>query len=275
MMALAVAAAVCAFGLFVLARKQRQGAIPILLAAMPLGMLLPVLPIPLVTIGMIRGFQAMSESGASGSVQAAELSLAVSRPLFWGCLAFVLVMGVAAFLQLRDEPEDADVTSIAVPDAPEPAKPQSDASLVILVGASLFALPIAGLIALAAGVPRLVMSMAVRLSPAGATPEPLDPAMLRQASEQISSRLVGSTLFGLLASLLLVAAILVILLMLRPGRSPRWVMRYSWVAVALSVLGAAWMAMVLLSDIRSYERTLSAPASAWILPPSVMHDTIT
>jgi len=279
MIALAIAALCCAFGLVVLARRQRHGPVPILLASLPLGMLLPVLPIVPATMGMIRGFQSMAQSGKAGIVGAAELSIAVSRPLFWGCLGFVLTMMAAAFLQLRTEPSDPEhATLMAAPTEPaesEPLQPLNLASLIVLVGSSLLAVPVAALVHLAAAVPRLVMSVAVRLSPIGSTANAPTSETLRQTSEHISSSLVSAVTLGIVASLMLVGAVTVILVTLRSGRAPRWVTGYSWAVAAVSVIVAAWTALVLLTDIRSYERSLVAPATTQILQPSLGHGTTT
>jgi len=267
MIALAIAAIGCAFGLVMLARRQRHGPLPIMLASVPLGMLLPVLPIAPATIGMIRGFQSMSQSGRAGTVEAAQLSIDVSRPLFWGCLGFVLTIVVAAFLQMRTEPSEPEHATLMSADS-APAPPLNVTSLVVLVGSSLLAIPVAALIHLAAAVPRLVMSVAVRLSPLEAAARAPDADALRRTSEQISSQLVSSVLLGIVASLMLVGTVTVILVMLRPGRAPRWVTSYSWAVAAVSVIVAAWTALMLLTDIRSYERSIPAAAPTRILRPS-------
>jgi len=279
MIALVIAALGCAFGLVVLARRQQHGPVPILLAAVPLGMILPVLPIAPATLGMIRGFRSMAETGTAGIVRAAELSIDVSRPIFWGCLGFVVTMMVAAYLQMRNESSDPEHASLlSAPaeseSAPASAQPQNLAAIIVLVGASLLAVPVATLVHLAAGVPRLVMSVAVRFSPLESTARAPNAETLQQTSAHISSSLVSSVALGVVASLMLVGAVIVILVMLRPGRTPRWVTSYSWAVAGVSVIVAAWTALVLLTDIRSYERSLSAPATTRILQPSLSYDGV-
>jgi hypothetical protein len=256
MVALGLAVLICVVGLVALARKHRQGSV--LLAAFPVALLLPVLPIAPDAVGMIRGFQAISQSGNSGLAQVAAFSIGVSRPLFWGCVGFVLVMLIAAGLQLMAEPEDVADELAASPEASTTSTPQNRLSAVLLLGASLLAVPVGAIIHLVASVPRLVMSISEALSP-GATIPRLPGVEVQQASEQISSRLVGSTLGGIGMTVLLIAAAGVMLWVVRPGRVPRWLVGYGWAVTAIAVIAAAWFALDLLVDLRSYERFLTAP----------------
>jgi hypothetical protein len=259
MIALAFAVLIGVVGIVALARKHRQGGV--LLAAFPLALLLPVLPIAPDALAMIRGFQAISQTGNSGLAQVATFSIGVSRPLFWGCFGFVLVMVIAACLQLMAEPEDFDAELEASPEASTTSKPQNTSSAVLLLGAPLLAVPAGAIIHLAASTPRLVMSISEALSPAAsATPVPQMDS-LQQASEQISSRLVGSVLGGIGMTGLLIAAVAVMLWVVRPCRVPRWLVGYGWVVTAIVVIAAAWFALDLLVDLRTYERFVTTSPS--------------
>src|SRR5262245_4440634 len=112
MIALALVAIAAVFGFGVLAWKWKSGATSIVLAALPLATLFVVLPIPPAVFGMIKGFQNISQTGTAGIVLVAGLSRDVSRPLFWGSIAFIVMMAAAAALQkFAGEPEMDDAVT--------------------------------------------------------------------------------------------------------------------------------------------------------------------
>jgi hypothetical protein len=250
---------VAVFGIGVLVWKWKAGATSLVLAAVPIGLLFLVLPIPPGIWHMIRGFQQISESARAGIVEAASLSLDVSQPLFWGSIAFVVIMAAAAALQAtagREDPEPpADGSEPAV--SGEPTTPATSLTeQIFLVGSSLLVLPAAALVHLTVSIPRLVMSAADRLTdPAAAAA--VDKLSLQQTSELISSRMVSSMLVGIPLSVFLLIACVACLVMLRPRRSPQWLTVYSWFVLAACTLLAAWNAVALNADIRSFQRVLS------------------
>ena len=103
------------------------------------------------------------------------------------------------------EPEEVAAELVASPEASTTSTPQNTLSVALLMGASLLAVPVGAIIHLVASVPRLVMSFSEALSPGRTIPR-LPRVDVQQASEQISSRLVGSTLGGIGMTALLIAA---------------------------------------------------------------------
>ena len=259
MLTILLAALVASCGFGVLVWKRKTGAASIVLAALPIALLLLVLPVPPAIYGMIRGFQRISQSGSSGIVQVAAFCLDISRALFWGSVGFVVTMVAAGALQLlaaRDEPESILDLSAPVPDH-QPSKPSAGiVETVVLVGASLLALPSAALIHQTADTPRLIMSIAGQMN------GPADPAArppivnAQEASQLISSRLVSSMLAGSFLSLLLLVASVASLITIRAPRPPRWITIYSWAVCAVSVALVIWNALLLNADVQSFERVL-------------------
>ncbi len=201
---------VAALGLGVLTWKWKQGSVSIVLAALPLALLFPVLPVPPAIWSMIRGFQQMSQAGTAGVQRAAALCLDVSRPLFWGTIGFVVVMTAAAVMQALAQRNQA-------PDSDTAAVPASGAESGFLIGSSLLALPVVYLTHLTAGIPRIIMAAASRLS--GPAAENPGSAALAQTSQLISSRLVTAVLVGLPLGVLLLLFAVASLVMLRSRRA--------------------------------------------------------
>ncbi len=259
MLTILLAALVASCGFGVLVWKWKTGAASTVLAALPIALLLLVLPVPPVIYGMIRGFQRISASGSSGIVQVAGFCLDISRALFWGSVGFVVTMVAAGALQLlaaRDEPEHTLDLSAPLPDH-QPAKPSAGiVETVVLVGASLLVLPSAVLIHQAADTPRLIMSIAGQMT------GPADPATrppivnAQEASQLISSRLVIAMLGGSFLSLLLLLAGAASLFVMRAPRPTRWVTIYSWAACVVCLALAIWNAVLLSADIQSFGRVL-------------------
>jgi hypothetical protein len=244
---LTAVAVVAALGLGLLAWKWKHGSVSIVLAALPLALLFPVLPVPPAIWSMIRGFQQMSQAGAGGVQWAAALCLHVSRPLFWGTMGFVVVMTAAAAMQAmaqRDQAPDSETTAV----------PAGAAESGFLIGSSLLALPAVYLTHLTAGIPRIIMAAASRSSgPAAETP---GSEALSQTSQLISSRLVTAVLVGLPLGVLLLLFAVASLVMLRSRRVSAALLVYSWIVWAVCVLLAIWNIVQLNSDIHALGRAL-------------------
>ncbi|HEY7502342.1 MAG TPA: hypothetical protein VH740_27725 [Vicinamibacterales bacterium] len=254
---LVAVAAVIAFG--VLVRKWQGGVPSIILPALPIALLFLVLPIPPAIFNMIRGFQRISESGDTGIVAVAGHSVDIARPLFWGSIAFIVAMIAAAMLQWNAGREEPDIAEAAA----EPTglnQPSNLAEKVFLVGSSVLVLPAVGLIHLASGIPRLVMATAMRLDrPLGSTP-PVASSDLANTSVLISSQLVGAMFGGISLSLLIVIAAAGSLIALRSRQPSRPLSVYSWLVLAVCLLLAAWNAIQLNADMRSFELARGGPA---------------
>jgi hypothetical protein len=250
MITLAFVAVVAVVALGLLARKWKSGAASIVLGALPMALLFLVLPIAPAIWGMIRGFQQMAQSGTAGVKLAAALCLGVSRPLFWGSLAFVGLMGVAAMLQALSGRDDPELS----PDSQAPNGSFGLPEVGLLVATSLLVIPSIFLVHRTVGIPRIVMSAARQLSGPAETAQPVP---LEETSTLISSRLVSSMLTSIPLGILLIVAVIANLFALRSSRPPRWLTAYSWGLWAVSNLLAVWNAIQLNGDIRSIELALT------------------
>ena len=164
-------------GFAVLIRKWRNGVPSIVLPALPLALLFLVAPIPPAIFHMIRGFQQISERGDAGIVVVAGYALEIDRSLFWGSIAFVVVMIAAGTLQWNAKHDETEITDTAL-EPVAPNQPPSVVEKILLVGSSLLALPAFALMRLTGGIPRLVMSAAMQLDPAARSMTPVAPSDL-------------------------------------------------------------------------------------------------
>jgi hypothetical protein len=259
MAGIGLAVVIAAIGLGGLVWKWRQGAASIVLAAIPIALLFVVLPIPFGAYGMIGGFQRISESGTAGIVQVARFSDAISRSLLFGCVGFIIVMAVAAALQAfggTEEPDPALEGIVDASDSQVPTAPARVAEKVILVATSLFVLPSAAVISLAAGTPRLVMYIATQLKDVTESPPSLDGRTLGETSALISNQLVSGVLAGSVLSVMLLIAGAASVIVLRSSQPPRWLILYSWALCVICIVLAVLGAIQLNADVRSFGEAL-------------------
>jgi hypothetical protein len=109
------------------------------------------------------------------------------------------------------------------------------------------------LIRLTTGIPRLVMSVAMQLDRPVESTSPVASGDLANTSALISSQLVSALLAGIPLTLLLAIAAIGSLIVLRSRQPSRLLSVYSWLVLALCLLLAAWNAVQVNADMRSFE----------------------
>ncbi|MGE5198152.1 MAG: hypothetical protein ACM3H9_00835, partial [Rhodospirillaceae bacterium] len=135
MPALAVVTALAAVHLWYLVRQRSRGtgSTQFILRALPAASLVLALPVALGASEILRAFQTIAARGSADERQVLSLCAGILRTMALGHLAFVALLGCAAFLQIQARGEPA-------PERPAPdADPYGRAVWHgrLLVGASL------------------------------------------------------------------------------------------------------------------------------------------
>jgi hypothetical protein len=244
---IALAAIATGATLIVHHRQWSRGSAPnFVLVVIPSALLFVILPVAPLMLQTVRSTQPIGNSGTDFSA-VGELCLQIERTLWWGTVAILGTMVVAALLQVA-----ASATRPASARDGDPT--HNMGAWIILIACTSLLLPTALLMFFVERVPRLAVQAleASQSNPASAA--------FSGFSETIIVRLIVGTWFGAGLSLVEVAAgVLAVVAAgtIRHQRMPR----APWIALATMMLIASWNVYRLQGEVRWIERA-TANASA-------------
>ncbi len=255
---LLLAAIIAVSALFLHHRHWRHGAAgQHVLAALPAALLIVILPIPVLMLSTVRGFQRIDQEGRDSSSAAATLSLEINRALWLGTLGILATMVVAGLLQWRADRAGAG-------DDPESPRTWRD---WILVACAMVLLPTALLAYIADEVPRTVIGAMDAMT--GGAPARVPPSELSALSGKIAALLVTGFIGGMILAIAGVAAAVGAVFAASGVQQPRRPSRLAWVLLAIVLAGAAWNAVRLPIERRWMERVAASASQRHLdLPQS-------
>ena len=248
MAGIAAVAAGVVVTLWFLARQweRGRGSTQFILRVLPAALLLLAFPVVQGALEMLRTFRSIAATGAGSEQAMLSLCASILRTLALGNIAFLFLLGCAAFMQFY-----ARSTPTAEARSPEPGS--ADRAVWVgrlLAGTSLLAVPSA----LAVDQFRRVIGLVARVA---ASPEPtLRHEGLSEVTASIADGLTLSISFGgMLCAALVVAGVFAYSLF-RAEPSSRLVTKYSWVVATAAEAFAVLMIAVLASDFIATVRAL-------------------
>jgi hypothetical protein len=226
---------------------------PLILLALPIALFLATVPVPLAAWKMIQGFQAIATSGSAAVKNVGALLIAVDRRLLFGTVGAILLLAVAATMQVM-RGADSDDPAAAGPVAAvqdDPPREEAWADWFVLIS-STTVLPVAVLVVFTQSIPRLIMETAAAVTQgrAGGWTPPGDPLAISQA---IASRLVIALIAGAALSLLLLCLSLTNGVLARLGKTSDRFGRIALAASFVTLAAAGWQAFRLLADLRWFQ----------------------
>jgi hypothetical protein len=236
-----ILAATCISILF---RQWHRGCGPplFILGVLPIALLFFTVPVPPAIWQVIRGFTTLNQAGIGGIKGAANLFLFIDRGLFIGSIGFLMTMGAAAMLQLhagRLEPPSHAESTGPRRSAPWPAW--------MLMASVLVAIPVALLVKLAQGVPRLALQSLDILRAAAPVSPPT--AQVADLSGTIATRLGICLLGGVVVSGGVLMTGVITLLVIRSMPPSSRLKVFSGMVLAIVTLAGIWSALTLTGEV--------------------------
>jgi hypothetical protein len=240
----ALAAVATGAALIVHHRQWIRGSAPnFILVAIPSALLFLILPVAPLMLQTVRSSQRIGSAGADYSL-VGEICLQIEHTLWWGTVAILGTMVIAALLQLA-----AAATQPASARDGDPTRNMG--AWVILIACTALLLPTALLVFFVERVPRLAVQA---LESATANGTAVD---FSGFSESIIVRLIIGTWFGAGLSVVQVGAGVLALVAagtIRHQRMPR----APWIAFAAMVMIATWNIYRLQGEVRWIEQAMAA-----------------
>jgi hypothetical protein len=219
----------------VLGRQYRRspGGVPFVLAALPLALLVLVVPIPVAAFRSIRDFQAMSRTGHAGAGESARLALGIAWPLCLGGAGFLLSLLVGVVTQGLTRGEPAETSPPA-----DGGRPWGTPIVVVSI---VLVVPIAILCYLTRGIAPWILQAGIELTRPNPRPT-VAGVPLAQVSAMLSNRLILGSVGGLALSLM--AALSAVLNVVASGASRTSPALERFTRAVLVILGIAGVGYV-------------------------------
>jgi hypothetical protein len=224
-------------------RQWRRGATgQFILAVFPAALLFVILPVPVLALRTIQEFGRIGAEGMGTKARVVAVCMETDRLLGIGSLGCLVAIGIAALLQGHA------ASAIDAPESPDDPidRRRSAWAPWLLAGCAFVALPAALVVSVAEDIPRLTIR-ALELSEGATAPES---PTLSSFSQQISSRLIASTVGGTALAGLGLAATVAALVAAGRIRQPRRRARYAWAVLGAVALATTGNAVRLLADLR-------------------------
>ena len=217
--------------------SKGRGTAHLALGVLPVALLFLAVASVVAVVELIGAFQQIAEQGSGGVAAVAPFCLGIPRSLRLGAIGMLATVCIAAALQTYAARRFSREAPGHAPDA------RSTVAAGVLAAAALLMLPVVFEIQLVRGIPGLVSQGAAQT---------LASSEMSALSTAISSQSVLAVLCGLSLAAVLVVFGVANLIATGRGRSPDWLSKCSWMALAALVVLACWL-IATTADIHALE----------------------